>query len=140
MRMRTRKMFRCIIAGGRDFEDYTLLQEKCIKVLTSKLPHVIIISGCASGGDKLGEVFAAYNNLEVERFPADWENLDVEPCVIKYNKYGKPYNAVAGHNRNRQMAERAEALIGFWDGRSKGTGDMVMTMRKLEKPVRIIRY
>jgi hypothetical protein len=124
MRMRTRKMFRVIIAGGRDFEDYTFLQEKCTKVLTSKLPRVIIISGCAKGADKLGEVFAAYNNLEVERFPADWD------------KFGKS----AGHVRNRQMADVSDALIAFWDGRSKGTGGMVMTMRKLEKPVRIIRY
>ena len=44
--------------------------------------------------------------LDVVSFPAKWNDLEVDKCVIKTNKYGK-YNALAGHNRNRNIAEYA---------------------------------
>jgi hypothetical protein len=45
------------------------------------------------------------------------------------NSHGR-YNALAGHNRNRAMAEYATSddnfgvLILFWDGKSKGSKNM----------------
>lgn len=35
------------------------------------------------------------------------------------------YGKRAGHIRNRQMAECSEALIALWDGKSKGTQNMI---------------
>lgn len=38
---------------------------------------IVIISGCASGADALGERYALENGFEIEKFPAQW---------VKYGK------------------------------------------------------
>ena len=42
--------------------------------------------------------------------------------------------------RNGEMAEYADMLIAFWDGKSVGTQDMINKMKKLGKEVKIIYY
>src|SRR6056297_1301750 len=109
------KKFKVIIFGGRDFDDYQILELNCNHLLKNKFPDIEIVSGAARGVDKLGERYAENYLLDVNLFPADWDNLDVEPCVIKKGKYGL-YNALAGHNRNEEMASYADAAIGFDTG------------------------
>ena len=49
----------CIIAGGRDFNNYSLLEDYCYKILTpyiEKGVRIIIRSGHAKGADTLGEI------------------------------------------------------------------------------------
>lgn len=124
--------FKVIIAGGRDFNDYQLLKEKCLYYLQNKLPNVEIVSGTANGADKLGEQFGEEHNLNIERFPAKWKLLEGDfPISIGTNGYGKKYNKLAGHNRNREMYEYADALIAFHDGKSTGTKNMIETSKKL---------
>jgi hypothetical protein len=43
-----------ISAGGRDFNDYSLLKEKCDFFLQNHI-EIEIVSGTANGADKLGE-------------------------------------------------------------------------------------
>jgi hypothetical protein len=122
--MKSPDPFRVIIAGGRDFDDYNLLSNSLNKILTNKLPNVMIISGMANGADQLGVLYASFMGLEFEPFPADWKNL----------------GRGAGHIRNREMSVFADALIAFWDGISRGTANMISTMQKMGKPVRVIHY
>lgn len=122
----TKPIFKVIIAGGRDFSNYELLQEKCDHLLRNKLltHNVEIVSGCARGADALGIKYAEELKLNVLKFPADWE------------KFGKR----AGYLRNEQMAEVADVLIAFWDGKSKGTKHMIDLADKYKLFVRIIHY
>lgn len=124
--MKEKKIFKVIIAGGRDFNDYKLLEDKCLKILSNKLKthKVEIVSGGARGADRLGEQFAINHDLQLYCYPADWD------------KYGKS----AGYVRNNIMAEYSHALIAFWDGKSKGTEHVVKVMKKQNKLVRIIKY
>ncbi len=115
--------FKVIIAGGRDFSNYTLLEQKCKKILTNK-KDVVIVSGTAKGADDLGIVFAIYNFYKVEKYPANWD------------LHGRS----AGYIRNQEMANVADALIAFHDGKSRGTKNMIDIMTKMGKPVRIVRY
>jgi hypothetical protein len=110
-----------IIAGCRDFKDYNLLKSK---VDAYREDHVIteVVCGGATGADALGENYAVQNGITVKGFPADW------------NKHGK----AAGPIRNRQMAEYADCLIAVWDGKSRGTKNMIDEMNKLMKPVFLI--
>lgn len=112
-----------IIAGSREFTDYNLLKTK-IDYMRNNGQFKIdeIVSGTARGADRLGEQYAADNNISVKQFPADWDT------------HGK----AAGHIRNKQMAEYADALIAVWDGKSKGTKNMIETMNKLKKPTYVI--
>ena len=118
--------YKVIIAGGRYFSDYALLQEKCDYYLSNKLKthNVIIVSGHASGADSLGEKFAADHNLQCELYPADWD------------KHGK----AAGPIRNAEMAEVADALIAFWDGQSRGTANMISLAKSKGLSVAVVRY
>ena len=124
--MEDRPIYKIIIAGGRDFMDYNLLKEKTDKILQEKkVTHkIVIISGCARGADTLGLRYASENAFDVEEYPADWD------------KYGKK----AGYVRNVEMAENADALIAFWDGKSKGTKHMIDIATERNLPIRVIRY
>jgi len=123
-----------IIAGSRSINDQGYLNDIYKAVILSDFILTEVVSGMAAGVDMLGELYAVENNIPVARFPADWKNIDVPGAIIKQNMYGK-YNAVAGHMRNKEMAEYADALIAVWDGKSKGTKNMLTIMKKMKKPV-----
>ena len=100
-----------IIAGSRACTNPAHLElalEKCGWTPTS------VISGGAKGADTLGENWARENQIPLQIIPADW------------NAFGK----AAGHIRNSEMAQKAEALIVLWDGRSPGTRNMIETAKK----------
>jgi hypothetical protein len=112
-----------IIAGGRDFNDYDKLKIACDFTLKNQ-DYVIIISGTANGADKLGEKYANDNGHPIKQFPADWD------------KYGKS----AGYRRNSEMAKDSDALIAFWDGKSRGTKSMIDLAVKSKLKTRVIYY
>ena len=116
-------VFKVIIAGSRDFNNYRLLKEKCDKILQNK-SNIEIVSGTSRGADLLGEKYAKENNYIINRFPANW------------NHYGKS----AGYLRNKQMAEYGDALICFWDGKSRGTLHMINLAQEYNLQIRIIKY
>jgi len=92
---------------------FDLLCEKCNEIL-SEFKDIEIVSGHANGADKLGERYAKENNLKLTLFPANWD------------LNGKS----AGYIRNYEMAKYADVLIAFWDGKSKGTMDMISQANK----------
>jgi hypothetical protein len=112
-----------IIAGGRNFNDYNLLS-KNVYEFTLYQPDIEIVSGCANGADKLGEKYANFYGIPIKRFPADW------------NRYGRQ----AGYLRNKQMAEYADMLIAFWDGKSKGTKHMIDLAKINNLKIHIVYY
>lgn len=57
-------------------------------------------------------------------FPADW------------NAHGK----AAGPIRNQQMAQEADVLIAFWDGKSRGTKDMIEKATRAGLDMHVYRY
>ena len=63
----------------------------------------------ATGVDTLGRNWAIDNAINVIEKPANWL------------KYGRK----AGHIRNEEMAKISDALLLFWDGKSRGSRDML---------------
>jgi hypothetical protein len=116
-------MFKVIVAGGRDFSDYALLEKTLDKLLKNKT-DVQIVSGLARGADSLGIVYAIDRNIPAAKFPAKWEE----------------HGTMAGYQRNIEMAEYADACVCFWNGKSRGTKHMIRIARKLKLQVRIIKY
>jgi hypothetical protein len=109
-----------IVAGGRDYADF----EHVTAVLKSHSEITEVVSGLARGADMMGWNYAFSNDIPIEEFPADWEHN------------GK----AAGILRNKEMGDYAEALIAFWDGKSKGTKHMIDYMKSLNKPVTVYPY
>ncbi len=112
-----------IIAGTRYFSNYTLLKNIIDELLKIVNNDIEIVSGGAKGADALGEKYSKENNLNLKIFPADW-------------KLGKG----AGFIRNKQMADYADALIAFWDGKSKGTKMMIDLAKQKGLKIKIIMY
>lgn len=104
-----------IIAGTRSVKDYGLVVQA---VQRSGYDITEVVSGCATGVDWLGEQWARANGIPVKEMPADW------------NTYGKS----AGPQRNRAMAEYADAAVIIWDGESRGTRNMIENMVRRKKP------
>ena len=116
-------IIRVVIAGCRDYNNYDEAKEYidfCLKNIRSE-NKIVIISGCASGADALGERYALENGFAIEKFPAEW------------GKYGRS----AGPIRNGKMAEAADYVICFWDGKSRGTRSMIENAKKYGKGIRI---
>ena len=99
---------RLIVAGSRDFVDYEYLSA-VLDGVSTYVDTIEIVSGCARGADALGERFAEERGMEITRFPADWGT----------------HGRAAGYIRNVEMADYADALIAFWDGKSRGTRHMI---------------
>lgn len=121
--------YKLIIAGTRSFNDYELLRNIVSTLFMKRHCWTIdwneeIVSGAAPGADTLAVRYATEADIPFKVFPADWK------------KYGRS----AGPRRNRQMAEYADAAIVFWDGKSRGTQNMIQQMRELGKPVEVIIY
>jgi len=110
-----------IIAGGRDFDDYFM-----VELAMSKVAAVgdEVVSGNALGADRLGEEYAAKEGHEVKIFMPNW------------NKYGKK----AGMMRNHDMAVYADVLIAFWDGESNGTRNMIQQALSNGLELHVYRY
>jgi hypothetical protein len=114
---------RVIIAGSRDFNDYNSLERK-MNVILKNQDDVTIISGTARGADKLGERYAGENHHKLEKYVPMWD------------LYGKK----SGYMRNVEMAKVADALVVFWDGKSKGTKHMIDIGKKFNLKMRIIKF
>lgn len=73
-------MFKVIIAGGRDFTDYALLESTLLH-LFSKKSDVEIVSGVAPGADTLAIQFAAQHNIMGRNFLQIGISLANQPVI-----------------------------------------------------------
>jgi hypothetical protein len=95
-----------IIAGSRSL--HPSVQEIHRSLVAHGIKNIFeIVSGKASGVDTCGEAYARLLGISLASFPADWD-----------------LGRGAGHIRNRQMAEYADALLLIWDGKSRGSLNM----------------
>lgn len=96
-----------VIAGSRNCTDYREVA-KAVADFIEATGNVIteVVSGCARGADKLGEIWARKHGIPIKHFHANWD------------AYGKR----AGHLRNAEMAEYGDALVALWNGDKEGSG------------------
>lgn len=113
-----------IVAGTRTFRDYNLLKSK-LDYLFQNLDKskIEIVCGCCDGADTLGMKYAFENHFPVKFFEADWS-------------MGK----IAGPIRNEEMAKYADYLVLFWDGKSRGSYNMLLLAQKYNLKTKVIYY
>jgi hypothetical protein len=113
-----------IIAGSRAFTDYQKLKKECNQFLQEQTDIQIVSGDHYKGADKLGIQYANERGLNLIKFPADWDS------------YGK----AAGPKRNSKMASYAHALIAFWDGKSRGTNNMIQLAKQKGLRVKVVLF
>lgn len=110
-----------IIAGSRNAE---LTMNRLIEIIDlAGFPITEVVSGNSGNVDKLGEQWAKAVRLPITQFNASWQ----------------AYGSSAGPRRNRQMADYADALIAIWDGKSRGTLNMIKEATKRELTVYVMQ-
>jgi len=114
-----------IIAGSRNLNLSADSLDDIIFNLPDNMPIITeVVCGMAKGIDLAGRGWAINYKIPVKEFPADWD------------KYGKS----AGFIRNKEMAEYADAAIVCWDGKSRGSVNMIEEMKRLGKPVFVWQF
>lgn len=122
-----------VVFGTRYFDQPVLMNEKLDNYLFLLNDPIIVSGGSKTwdpgdgkwvGADYYAEQYATRRMLLLQIYHADW----------------KKHKKAAGPIRNREMAEVADFGVAFWDGESRGTKNMIEEMRKLGKPVKIVRY
>jgi len=134
---------RIIIAGSRNHNNRNEIFRMLDEALESevlKASHTIkksdieIISGGARGVDSIAIEWAKATSLRFIVIKANWHDMS-QPCLKKFSFDGLPYNALAGFNRNKEMATYASLdegrLWAIWDGKSPGTKHMIETARNI---------
>lgn len=122
---------RVIIAGSRTIRDYTLIcraverfgPERITQVVSGKQRSKDEETGELYGADYLGERWAHEHNIPIRWFRAEW----------------KVWGYSAGPRRNRHMAEYADAAIVIWDGRSRGSKNVIDEMARVGKECLVFR-
>lgn len=139
-----------LIAGSRGIDDLGMLTT--VLELTIPTPQVeVLINGMAEEGvDKTARDWRDYewnhnqHFIDFEQYPAEWQDISQPDAIVRYRSDGTPYDKKAGIRRNKQMAERLEALrrkgnqvgaVCLWDGASPGTHHMMQQCILLRVPV-----
>jgi hypothetical protein len=123
-------MYKILIAGSRDFDDYEYLEVQMNYILHEIIKedevwdNVIILSGGARGADKLGEQFADVYDFGIEQHIPDW------------NKHGRK----AGILRNKVMVDKADLVVVFWDGKSRGSKHVIEYSKEVGKDAVVFKY
>ena len=96
----------------------------CIENLGEYLPAGIteIVSGGAKGIDSSARTYAVKHGIRLTEFLPD------------YHRYGRG----APIKRNQKIVAYADAVIAFWDGKSKGTKSVIEYCKKDGKTVTVI--
>ena len=124
--LRNKKNYRLVVAGSRNFNDYSLLcatLDEVVGELKSKY-NVTIVSGTANGADKLGEKYAEKHGLKIERHPANW------------GFYGRG----AGPIRNAEMVKESDGVIVFWNGESAGAKNIIDCAKAENHLIKVVKY
>lgn len=108
---------RIAIVGSRNFQNAELVTS-----FVRSLPlETTIVSGGARGADQWAEQAAKLFGLQTQVFHADWDNLGRR----------------AGPIRNARIVAEADRLVAFWNGRSRGTLNTILSARAAGLPVEI---
>lgn len=113
------------IIGSRTFNDWTKFNTGVHDNMSNTElldSNTCLISGGAKGADSLAERFSMATAIPIEVIKPD------------YAVHGK----AATHIRNRQIVDKSDKVIAFWDGSSKGTKSVIEYASKLKKDLRVI--
>ncbi|MFC1884652.1 DUF2493 domain-containing protein [Thermodesulfobacteriota bacterium] len=106
------------VIGNRDFNDYEKLKQAL-----SQFKISVLVSGGAKGADTLAERYADEHGIEKEIIKPDYKSFGKSAIFI----------------RNREIVEKCERLIAFWNGKPGGTEYTIKHADKKNKEITIIR-
>ena len=128
------------IVGSRRWTDKIKIKDFIFELKNRHGVDVTIVSGgCRNGADKYAKKYALEFDMKYEEFPPIHEQHNMY-CVLPPFRYGKPYAVWHFFERNKQIAEYSNIVVGFIpDGvESNGTMSTIEHAKKLNKKTIII--
>jgi YspA, cpYpsA-related SLOG family len=117
----TTRIYTVAVVGSREFPDRRAVETRIAELHIIWHPDLCVISGGAHGVDTWVREKCAASKIRYEEFAADW------------NENGR----AAGFIRNEAMVKRADLVIAFWDGESKGTKHTIDLALRHRKPLEV---
>lgn len=108
---------RIAIVGSRDFPSADVVGA----FVRSLPPGTVVVSGGARGVDHWAEEAARRCGLRTKVFHADWDT----------------HGRRAGPIRNAEIVAAADRLVAFWNSRSRGTLNTILSAQAAELPILI---
>ncbi len=102
---------RVLVCGCRDWKAVEPIQEALFGISQSTDETCVLIHGDAKGADRIAAGLGYRIGWAVAAYPADWDQ----------------HSKAAGVIRNRKMLDegKPDLVLAFWDGKSRGTMDMI---------------
>lgn len=109
---------RVLVCGGRDFNDWDLLEDR-LGALHADQEFTLLIHGAAPGADSMAAGWAALHAIPTRRFAARWQDE----------------GRAAGPLRNQRMIDhgKPDLVVAFPGGR--GTLDLITRARRAGIPI-----
>ena len=133
-------VFHIGIVGSRRWADKTKLKDFIYKLKETYKDSVVIVSGgCKSGADHYAKKYALEFDMKYVEFPPTHANHNMH-CILPKFKYGKFYAVWRFFERNKQIAEHSDIVVGFIPNgvNSPGTMSTLEHAEKLNKKTLII--
>src|SRR5262245_5113818 len=99
-----------MVCGSRSWDDY----DRVKRVLGGFPADALVMHGAAFGADACAHDAAVEYDMEIQVFAPNAGR----PSPQRY------------HERNDAMIERADYVIAFWDGKSRGTASVLKKVRE----------
>lgn len=126
-----------LVCGGRTYTDPADLWAELDRL--KPMPTLLIEGGqrtrdpvdrtkIIGGADYWGQQWAASRGIPCRTVPANWADIETPPVKIKFRPDGRPYNVLAGHNRNQKMVDMAPKILIAAPG-GGGTADCIRRAR-----------
>lgn len=112
----------CGVVGSRTFNNFRLFQSVMWRFRLADGHITRLVSGGASGADKLAERYSMVYNIPIKVFYPDW----------------KTYGKAAGPIRNKLIVQASDFVVAFWDHASRGTLSSINLAKSFGKPIHII--
>lgn len=127
--------FVVLVCGGRRYGNWRAVEEHLNALRTEHGDRLVVVEGGATGADAHARNWAIKIRCRYRSYFARWADVE-NAAVIRTDRQGRKYNALAGHDRNQRMLdEEPVALVLAFPG-GGGTADMVDRARRSGVDVR----
>lgn len=126
-------MSRVLVTGGRNFPHRDFVHETLDALHAEMQIELLIHGACPTGADLFAAQWAFRRQVKPDPHPAAWDDIDAPGAVIRLNRRGRPYNVLAGFQRNEAMLRLSCPTHAVAFRGNNGTADMVQRILRAKR-------